>query len=131
MATPCEGVETMTQQTVTHPITPRKVEASWDAVIDGTFPAAESLPRRLFREALSEVAEQARRALPQSNGRVEKAVQIVLADDLVPCQDGRFVVGSQSDTTRYTVLGNACDCKDFDHAPKDACKHVLATWLWR
>lgn len=116
-----------------HPSQPitRKLEASWDDVFDGTFPKTKSLPRRIFREALAEVAEQARIALPQSNGRVEKAVQIVLADDLVPFQDGRFVVGSQSDTKNYVVLGNECDCKDFDHAPDGACKHVIATWLWR
>jgi hypothetical protein len=77
------------------------------------------------------VAAKAKAALPESNGRVEKAVQIVLAGDLIPYQDGRFSVGSQSDTTNYIVLDNVCDCPDFDKAPQHRCTHVIATLLWR
>ena len=107
------------------------VEVSWDAMIDGHFPKPEPAARRIFRETLAKVADKAKQALPQSNGRVDKAVQIVLAGDVVPCEDGRFFVGSQSDTTTYIVLDNACDCPDYDKAPEGVCKHVLATMLWR
>jgi hypothetical protein len=109
----------------------KKVELSWNDVIDGNFPEPESTARRIFRETLAEVADKARQALPESNGRVDKAVQIVLAGDVLPCEDGRFFVGAQSDTKNYLVLDNECDCPDFDRAPDRLCKHVIATMLWR
>jgi hypothetical protein len=93
----------------------------------------EPLVRRAFREAVAEVAERAKAALPVAvNGRIDKAVQIVLAGDVVPCeQDGRFFVGSQSDPGIQHVVAGTCDCKDSDRPELEGwCKHKIASALW-
>jgi hypothetical protein len=117
-----------------------KRELSWDDVMDGNFsqpqPAAapaEPLVRRVFREALAEVAARAKAALPTAvNGRIDKAVQIVLAGDVIPCEeDGRFFVGSQSDPGMQHVVAGTCDCPDSDRPELESwCKHKLASALW-
>jgi hypothetical protein len=88
--------------------------------------------RKIFRESIATVAENAKETLPKSNGRIDKAVSIVLQGDVLPFEDGhRFAVGSQSDTDLYYVMDNECTCPDADRAPDGACKHVIATWLYR
>ncbi len=102
--------------------------------LNGTAEAhsPEQTARLIFREAIAAVAENAKEKLPQSNGRIEKAVVIVLQDDVLDLGDGhRFAVGSQSDTDLYYIFDNECTCPDADRAPDGACKHVIATWLYR
>ena len=55
--------------------------------------------RKIWREAVSEIAEKAKATLPQCNGRVEKAVQIVLNGDVELLPDGKAKVASQSNGT--------------------------------
>ena len=76
----------MTQQTVANLTTTRKLEVSWDNVLDGNFP--ESPARTAWREAVAEVADNAKATLPACNGRIEKAVSIVLAGDVVVGAEG-------------------------------------------
>ena len=102
--------------------------------LNGTDEAhtAENIARKIFREAIGEVAEHAKQSLPESHSRIEKAVTIVLQDDVLPFEDGiRFAVGSQSDPAMYYVINNECSCPDSDRAPDGVCKHVLSTWLYR
>ena len=81
--------------------------------------------RQIWREAVSEVAQKAKATLPQCNGRVEKAVQIVLNGDVELLSDGKAKVASQSNgSTAYHVVNGHCDCKDFAKAPHQFCKHV-------
>ena len=57
----------------------------------------ENIARTIFHQAITAVAEQAKQTLPQSHGRIDKAIRIVLAGDVIPFEDGaRFAVGSPS-----------------------------------
>ena len=44
-------------------------EMEWQDVMNGTFP--ENPARTAFREAVATVADRARAALPEANGRIE------------------------------------------------------------
>ena len=52
-------------------------EISWNDMFDGK-PLQDSPARKTWREAVAEIAEKAKTSLPESNGRVEGAVKIVL-----------------------------------------------------
>jgi uncharacterized Zn finger protein len=90
-------------------------------------PTNEPLTRACFRQALAEVAAWAKATLPQAvNGRIEKAVQIVLTGDVELMADGRAVVGSQSDVTLHYVVDGECECPDSDRPELDGwCKHTV------
>ena len=90
--------------------------------------ADESLNRSTFRQAVADAAARAKATLPQAvNGRSEKATQIVLAGDVELIDDGRAVVGSQSDAARRYVVGDACECVDSARPDLDGwCKHRIA-----
>jgi hypothetical protein len=90
-------------------------------------PQSASLTRRLFREAVVEVALQAKQALPACHSRIEAAVKIVLAGDVEHLADGTARVASQSNgTTTYHVINGHCDCPDTNRAPEGWCKHRLS-----
>jgi hypothetical protein len=100
-------------------------------VPDGTsrhkYPQAETPAHQAWREAVAVVAAKAKQTLPQCNGRVEKAVAIVLAGDVEFLPDGTAKVASQSHgTTQYFVVNGMCSCKDFPKAPQGFCKHRLS-----
>jgi hypothetical protein len=97
---------------------------------DSPWPEApETTPtaRATFRAVLAALAAKARTTLPESNGRVEKAVALVLAGDIAyDPQTSTALVGSCSDATKvYRVRGKVCECPDYDRAPQHLCKHVL------
>jgi len=88
--------------------------------------------RPAWREAVAEIADKARAKLPECNGRVEKAVAIVLAGDVELLADGTAKVASQSNgTTVYHVVNGECSCKDFAKAPHQFCKHRLSAAIAR
>jgi hypothetical protein len=99
-------------------------EISWDDMLDGkTLP--EHPARKAWREAVAEIADKARAKLPECSGRVDSAVKIVLAGDVELLADGTAKVASQSNgTTAYHVVNRHCDCRDYDKAPHQFCKHV-------
>jgi hypothetical protein len=103
-----------------------KIELSWDDALSGQFPQADTAARSAWREAVATVAAKAKTALPACNGRIDKAVQIVLAGDVIRMRDGRAMVGSQSDAGVHYVVNGACECPDADRAPEGWCKHRLA-----
>src|SRR5262249_45248106 len=104
-------------------------EISWDDMLDGK-PLPETPARKAWREAVAEIAEKAKATLPECNGRVDKAVAIVLAGDVELLPDGRAKVASQSNgTTVYFVVNGECQCKDFPKAPSGWCKHRIAAGL--
>src|SRR5262245_8691015 len=100
-------------------------EFSWEEV---SAPDFENPARRAWREAVSEVAERAKAALPETiNGRIEKAVAMVLAGDVELLPDSKAKVASQSNgTTTYFVVNGSCECRDFPKAPQGMCKHRIA-----
>jgi hypothetical protein len=101
-------------------------EVSWDQFIDGHFPQADPF-RKAFREAVEEVAQKARTALPQSNGRIDKAVHLILNGDIAIDANGEGTIASQSNGTgAYNVgKGFSCQCKDQPKSPRGLCKHLL------
>ena len=70
--------------------------------------------RAIWREAATEVAERAKAALPQCNGRIDEALALVLAGDVEVLGDGTARVASQSNgQTVYHIVNGHCDCKDY------------------
>jgi hypothetical protein len=86
---------------------------------------AENPARAAWREAVAEIAAKAKAKLPECNGRVDKAVAIVLNGDVELLLDGTAKVASQSNgTTTYHIVNGHCDCRDYEKAPHNLCKHV-------
>lgn len=102
----------------------------WQDVIDGNFP--ENPARTAWREAVAAVADRAKAALPEANGRIEKAVAIVHAGDIELLPDGKAKVASQSNgTTKYFVVNGACECPDYPKTPQGMCKHRIAYGIYK
>jgi predicted nucleic acid-binding Zn finger protein len=91
--------------------------------------------RATFRETLAQAAAQAKLLLPaQVNGRLEKAVALVLHGDVEPQADGTMTVYSATDATRrYILQGSSCTCSDYERrqAPEGWCAHKIAANLQR
>src|SRR5215471_61072 len=89
--------------------------------------------RQQFRALVAEVAAKAKEKLPQAvNGRVEKAVKLVLAGDVEPQPDGTVTVYSATDATRrYVLQGTSCTCTDYERgqAPEGWCQHRIAAGI--
>ena len=81
-----------------------------------------------WRQAVTEIAEKAKAALPEAESRIAKAVQLVLAGDVTLLENGtKARVASQSNgNVEYFVVNGECQCKDFPKAPANFCKHRLA-----
>src|SRR5215510_4001556 len=93
---------------------------------------AETQARKAWREAVAEIADKAKAKLPECSGRVDSAIKIVLAGDVELLGDGTAKVASQSNgTTQYHVVNGHCDCRDYDKAPHQFCKHRLAAAIAR
>ena len=102
-------------------------EFSWEEVSSPDFSA-----RAAWREAVAAIAEKAKAKLPECNGRVDKAVALVLAGDVELLPDGTAKVASQSNgATTYHVVNGECSCKDFAKAPHQLCKHRLSAAIAR
>src|SRR5215470_10983429 len=102
---------------------------SWDdiASTDIGNPA-----RTVWRQAVAAIAEKAKATLPECNGRVDKARALVLNGDVELLPDGTAKVASQSNGgTAYQVVHGHCDCRDFEKAPHQFCKHRLSAAMAR
>jgi hypothetical protein len=93
----------------------------------------EHAARATYRSIVAEVAANAKERLPAAvNGRIESAVKLVLAHDVLFLEDGTIEVGSSSDPLKaYTLAGQACDCQDFAYgkAPDGWCQHRIAAGI--
>jgi hypothetical protein len=104
-------------------------ELSWEEV---SAPDFGNPARAAWRAAVTEIAAKAKAKLPECNGRVDSAVKIVLAGDVELLADGTARVASQSNgTTAYHVVNGHCDCRDYEKAPHNFCKHRLASAIVR
>jgi hypothetical protein len=102
-------------------------EITWE---EASTPGFETTTRHVWRQAVAEIAEKAK--LPECSGRVESAVKIVLAGDVDLQADGTAKVASQSNgTTAYHVVNGQCDCRDYEKAPHNFCKHRLSVAIAR
>ena len=96
-------------------------EISWE---EASAPGFEHTTRKAFRAVVDQVAARAKATLPECNGRVEKAVAIVLQGDVELLPDGHARVASQCQGTLvYRIVNGTCDCPDFPKAPSSWCKH--------
>ena len=64
-----------------------------------THHTGENAARAAWREAIQEIAEKAKATLPECNGRLDRAVAIVLNHDVELLEDGKAKVASQSNGT--------------------------------
>jgi hypothetical protein len=104
-------------------------EIPWE---EAAAPNFEQTTRQAWRAAVAEVADKARTRLPESSGRVDSSVKLVLAGDVTLLPDGTAQVASQSNGTAvYHVRPGHCDCKDFSKAPDGLCKHRLGAAIAR
>src|SRR2546429_2171731 len=104
-------------------------EYSWESDT-WTHNNGDESARLAFRAAVAAIAAKAKETLPECNGRVDKAVAIVLNGDVELLDGGQAKVGSQSHrTTPYFVVNRTCECKDFPKAPSGWCKHRIAAGL--
>src|SRR5919198_563644 len=102
-------------------------EFSWEEVSSPDFGA-----RAAWRAAVQEIAAKAHEKLPECNGRVDAAVKLVLSGDVELLPDGTAKAASQSNgTTAYHVVNGHCDCRDYDKAPYNFCKHRLSAAIAR
>ena len=102
-------------------------EFSWEEISSPDFGA-----RAAWREAVTAIAEKAKAKLPECNGRVDKAVALVLNGDVELLPDGTAKVASQSTgSTAYHVVNGHCDCRDYEKAPGQLCKHRLSAAIAR
>jgi hypothetical protein len=102
-------------------------EISWE---EASAPDFEHTSRQAFRAAVDQVAARAKATLPECNGRVEKAVAIVLQGDVELLPDGHAKVASQCQgTTVYHLVNGTCECRDFPQAPSGWCKHRIAAGI--
>jgi len=106
-------------------------EISWDDMFDGK-PVPDNAARTAWRDAVAEIADKAHEKLPECNGRIDKAVALILAGDVELQADGTARVASQSNgTTQYVVCNGHCTCKDYQKAPHNFCKHRLSAAIVR
>jgi hypothetical protein len=106
-----------------------KIEVSWDDAFAGNFP--ESTAQQLFTQTVIATAAQAKAALPELNGKVDKARDLVLGGLVTRNADGTFTVKSQSERGKTYVINGSCTCPDAEKAPEGRCKHLISTFLWR
>jgi hypothetical protein len=92
-----------------------------------------STDRSEYRALIAQIAGKARAILPsQVNGRIEKAVKLVLSHDVMPQANGSILVGSSSVPMKtYLLTGATCECQDFVHgkAPEGWCQHRIAAGI--
>jgi hypothetical protein len=85
--------------------------------------------RSAWRTIVAEIAAKAKETLPECNGRVDKAVALVLAGGVELLPDGTARVESCSDPTMTYEVNGACPCKDYERAPSHWCKHRIAAGI--
>ena len=85
--------------------------------------------RTAWRALVAEIATKAKETLPDCNGRVDKAVALVLAGGIELLPDGTARVESCSDPTLTFEVNGTCPCKDYERAPSHWCKHRIAVGI--
>ena len=86
-----------------------------------------------YREAVLQLADRARQALPESIARIDKAVTLVLHGHVEQVGDA-YQVASQCDSKKvYTLTQGSCPCRDFvsGACPQGLCKHRLSANIHR
>jgi hypothetical protein len=86
--------------------------------------------RDQFRTILENFAGKAKATLPDSGGRIDSAVKLVLSGDVELHDDGSATVGSRSNPVKtYAGVNGTCPCVDHPRAPDGWCSHRIARAL--
>ena len=81
-------------------------------------PRSPEVTSQAWHRAMRAVAQQAKRDLPQSASRIDRAVALVLAGAVELLPDGTARVASQHDgATTYRVVDGQCDCAELSAGP--------------
>jgi hypothetical protein len=95
-------------------------------------PTSPTTDRTAYREAVATIAAKAHDKLPESSGRIDSAVKLVLAGDVALLADGTARVASRSNgAVQYHLANGVCDCRDYAKAPGHLCSHRLAYGIAR
>lgn len=80
-----------------------------------------------FADAVDIVATRAKAALPEAEGRIQRAVALVMDGRVHLSEDGKSATVDSGNTPGkvYSVNGS-CTCKDAEFAPQGICKHKIA-----
>jgi hypothetical protein len=106
-------------------------EISWDDMLDGK-PLPETQARQAWRAAVDNIVAKAHEKLPECQGRIERAAKLVLSGHVELMVDGTARVASQSNgSTAYHIVNGHCDCRDYEKAPHNFCKHRLSAAIAR
>lgn len=122
----------MTASTVPNTTTTAQptVALTWDQVASGDYPVTPA--QQLFYTVVLATAAQAKASMPDANGRVERARDLVLGGLVQPGPDNTFTVRSASARGKsYTLTEGVCTCHDAEKREDHCCQHLLATWIWR
>jgi hypothetical protein len=92
-------------------------------------PQPPATAQQVWHEVVAALAARAKAHLPDTNGRLDNAVQLVLRGHVVLEPDGAARVTSQQGSDTYRVANGTCECLDFPTAPEGWCKHRLASIL--
>jgi hypothetical protein len=82
--------------------------------------------RAELRYHLEALAVKARAAVPDLNGRLERALKLVLTGDVHLLADGTARVSSATEPLTTYKVAAACTCHDYPRAPRGLCQHKLA-----
>jgi hypothetical protein len=86
--------------------------------------------RDRYRSIVDDLATKARVSLPESHGRIDSAIKLVLSNDVELHDDGTATVGSRTNPAKtYSGVNGTCSCVDFSRAPDGWCSHRIARAL--
>ena len=91
---------------------------------EGSLPF-DSLTQRLFREAVVEVAEQAKSVLPECHDRIEQAVQLLCSGEVQWLPDGTVQMRDAEQEGAFSHVQETCPCPESTQAPRGWCVHRL------
>ena len=94
-----------------------------------TYDASQMDARAIWRTCVATAVTKAYQNLPDSHGRIDKALHLVLGDAVDMQADATALVTAADGTTRYHVGGGSCTCPDAPQAPRGYCKHRIARLL--
>ena len=85
----------------------------------------DSLTQRLFREAVVEVAEQAKSVLPECHDRIEQAVQLLCSGEVQWLPDGTVQMRDAEQEGAFSHVQETCSCPESTQTPRGWCVHRL------
>ena len=99
---------------------------------DTTYIITNMDRNQIWRSAVTQAAKKARRALPDSATRIDKAVDLILHNhvELLPNGHARVASQTRGGAITYTIANGSCSCEDYKRAPSAMCKHRLARGIY-